>query len=243
MLKLMEASDNSAEGFGQVVATILNQTGLSPEEFCSRLQLIDGDLGTSKNFNSIRALRTPSKLIMGTENQPINDSPPKIATEEWNATVEACYKKFFSPEARQATSKENCPKLHALLFRLHDFSTVVEANRAMKAGDVGRLMNIWKIWSIMSQALPGLVNYRSYLPRMVLLLQNILPPSLRKYILHTLLISPSGQENHFVAKDYYLELQNYSLKYFYNRTGAGTQVERLREMFSMNMNLPQDGKR
>ncbi|KAA1102285.1 hypothetical protein PGTUg99_020910 [Puccinia graminis f. sp. tritici] len=61
MLKLMEASDNSAEGFGQVVTTILNQTGLSPEEFFSRLQLIDGDLGTSKNFNSIRALRTPSK--------------------------------------------------------------------------------------------------------------------------------------------------------------------------------------
>ncbi|KAA1134309.1 hypothetical protein PGTUg99_035037 [Puccinia graminis f. sp. tritici] len=36
------------------------QTGLDPEQFCSQLQLIDGDLGTAQNFNSLRSLRTPS---------------------------------------------------------------------------------------------------------------------------------------------------------------------------------------
>ncbi|KAA1124658.1 hypothetical protein PGTUg99_027063 [Puccinia graminis f. sp. tritici] len=60
MLKLMEASDNSSEGVGQVLVSIINQSGLTPEEFCSRLQVMDGDLGTCQNINSLRALRSPS---------------------------------------------------------------------------------------------------------------------------------------------------------------------------------------
>jgi hypothetical protein len=118
---------------------------------------------------------------------------------------------------------------------LHDFSTVVEAKRSMKAGDVGRLRIVWSKWCLMTQALPGITNYSSYLPQMVLLLTVILPPSMRKYLRHNLLISPTGRLNHFVAKDFWLEIQNYWLKYFYNRCGNGTQIERLRDMFSSNI--------
>jgi hypothetical protein len=98
---------------------------------------------------------------------------------------------------------------------MQDFSTVVEANRAMKAGDVGRLINIWKMWSVMTQSLPGLTHYSAYLPRLVLFLTQILPPDLAKLIRHTLLVSPSGRPNHFVAKDFFLETYNYLLKFFY----------------------------
>ncbi|KAA1089281.1 hypothetical protein PGT21_012533 [Puccinia graminis f. sp. tritici] len=60
MLKLMDASDNSSEGVGQVLDSIIRQSGLTAEEFCSRLQVMDGDLGTCQNINSLRALRSPS---------------------------------------------------------------------------------------------------------------------------------------------------------------------------------------
>ncbi|OAV95676.1 hypothetical protein PTTG_26554 [Puccinia triticina 1-1 BBBD Race 1] len=60
MLKLMDASDNSAEGIGQVFTTILHQSGLLGDEFYGRLQPMDGDLGTIQNFNSLRSQRTPS---------------------------------------------------------------------------------------------------------------------------------------------------------------------------------------
>ena len=320
-LKLMEASDNSAEGFGQVIESIISQTGLTPADFCSRLQIMEGDLGTAQNFNSLRALRTPSAhpehhlhnicfelgaahtlwniaqsilsyhfgdpnrtndlgtwqylhalgipsekvvpkkdftqmlnniekaheasifycicVIMGAENEAVTESDTlrRIPTERWNGIVNECYSKFFSPNARRATSKTESPKLYGFLMRLHDFSTIVETNRAMKAGDIGRVMNMWKIWSIMAQAIPGLVNYRSYLPRMVVLINEVLTPPLRQFVTHNLLVSPSGRENHFVAKDQYLELLNYALKFFHNRTGAGTQVDRLQEMFSLNINL------
>ncbi|KAA1099875.1 hypothetical protein PGT21_023486 [Puccinia graminis f. sp. tritici] len=321
VLKLMEASDNSAEGLGQVIDSIIKQTGLDPEEFCSRLQILDGDLGTAQNFNSIRAMRTPSeycehhlksicfqlgashtlwnlaqailtshfgnpsqtndlgtwhylhalgipsekaipkkdftlmlnniektheasifyclRVIMGNENESITDdqSQPTIPTSRWNEIIQECYVRFLSPQARRKNPKQLSPKRYSFLIQLHDFSTIVEANRAMKAGDVGRLMNIWKVWSIMAQALPGLVNYRSYLPRTIILLKHVLPPDLSKFILHNFLVSPSGRDNHFVPKDYYLELLNYWLKFFYNRSGIGTQVARLQEMFSLNMGL------
>ncbi|KAH9460145.1 hypothetical protein Pst134EA_007209 [Puccinia striiformis f. sp. tritici] len=59
VLKLMDASDNSAKGVGQVLVSIISQTGLTPEEFCPCIQVMDGDLGTCQNLNSLRALQTP----------------------------------------------------------------------------------------------------------------------------------------------------------------------------------------
>jgi hypothetical protein len=60
MLKLMEESDNSAEGIGQVLESVQRQSGLTATEFSSRLQPMDGDLATIQNFNSIRDIRYPS---------------------------------------------------------------------------------------------------------------------------------------------------------------------------------------
>ena len=113
----------------------------------------------------------------------------------------------------------------------------MEANWAMNAGDIGRLMNIWKLWLVMSQSLKGLNHYLLYLPQLVLMLTQLLPPSLSKLFRHQMLVSPSGRPNHFVAKDFFLENQNYWLKYFYNRGGIGTEVKRLSNLFSLNIRL------
>ncbi|KAA1124370.1 hypothetical protein PGTUg99_029198 [Puccinia graminis f. sp. tritici] len=61
MMKLMNESDNSAEGIGQVMEALRRQSRLEPGEFFGRFQLIDGDLGTAQIFNAIRSLRFPSK--------------------------------------------------------------------------------------------------------------------------------------------------------------------------------------
>jgi hypothetical protein len=170
---------------------------------------------------------------MDDHNTEIREHLPVIPTSEWNDIVDKCYERFFSHEARR--SARSTPKLNNLLIRLQDFSTVIEANRAMKRGDIGRLINIWKMWSIMTQSLPGLTHYSAYLPRLILLLTHILPPSLSKLIRHSILVSPSGRPNHFVAKDFLLETHNYWLKYFYTRGGIGTQIDRLQALFSSNI--------
>ncbi|POW11554.1 hypothetical protein PSHT_08425 [Puccinia striiformis] len=285
MLKLMEESDNSAEGIGQVMESLQRQSGLEPEEFFGRLQLIEGDLGTSQIFNAqfepfacpvnitrwttlacggyLDALGIqPEKVIqkkdftkmivhmeqvheatlwqclrtvMNIENNVVEEQLPVIPTEQWNDIIHKCYNRFCSPDA--LINAHSDPRLNNLLVRMQDFSTVIEANRAMKAGDVGRLINIWKMWTFMTQSLPGLTHYSAYLPRLVLLITQILPPSLGKLIRHTLLVSPSGRPGHFVAKDFFLENYNYWLKHFYTRGGMGTQIERLKTLYSSNIPL------
>ncbi|KAH9458328.1 hypothetical protein Pst134EB_010636 [Puccinia striiformis f. sp. tritici] len=321
MLKLMDESDDSAEGIGQVMESVQRQSGLTPEEFFARLQPMDADLATIKNFNSLRDIRSPSdfdennmnniifqlggahtlwniaqtiftthfgdpsneydlgawrlleglgiphdkvlqkkdftlmlqqlelvhkatlyyclRVVMNINTEPVSLDPQQLPTAEWNAIIVECYNRFCSPQARARAADLKSPKQHNLVVRLQEFSTVVEANNAMKAGDIGRLMNVWKMWSVMAQSLPGLTHYASYLPRLVLLLNEILPPSLSKLLKHNLLFSPSGRPGHFVAKDFYLENCNYWLKFFFNRGGVGTDIQRLKELYSTNIILLQ----
>ncbi|KNF03213.1 hypothetical protein PSTG_03478 [Puccinia striiformis f. sp. tritici PST-78] len=180
------------------------------------------------------------RVIMKTTRQNIGHERVTVKTDEWNTIINQCYTRFCSPEARSLAAKQKSSKLSNTLVQLHDFSSVVEAKRLMKAGDVGRLMHVWKKWSLMTQGLTGLTNYSSYLPRLVLLLTVILPPAMRTYLSHNLLFSPSGREDHFVAKDQWLEVKNYWLKFLFNKHGKGTQIDRLRDLFSVNIDLLQE---
>jgi hypothetical protein len=189
------------------------------------------------------------RVVMKTESVPLaefNEKNPKpvIPTAKWNGYIAKFYERYCTGDARakayeDATSDPPIasPRLSNLLLRLQDFSTVVEANRAMKAGDVGRMLNMWKMWSVMSQGLKGLNSYSSYLPRSVLLLTELLPESFAKLFRHSLLFSPSGRDDHYLSKDGYLEIQNYWLKHVYNSSGQGTQIDRLKDTFSLNIHL------
>ncbi|KNE86552.1 hypothetical protein PSTG_20086, partial [Puccinia striiformis f. sp. tritici PST-78] len=60
MLKLMIASDNSAQGVGEVFTGLIEQVGLTAEEFHSRLQIIEGDLGSCNLLDSLKRQRVPA---------------------------------------------------------------------------------------------------------------------------------------------------------------------------------------
>jgi hypothetical protein len=82
MLKLMVASDNSALGVGEVFTGVIQQSGLSPAKFHSRLQIIEGDLGSCNIFDSLRKQRTPA---LGDHNSLDNVLPiPGAAHTLWN---------------------------------------------------------------------------------------------------------------------------------------------------------------
>ncbi|EHS64102.1 uncharacterized protein PGTG_20804 [Puccinia graminis f. sp. tritici CRL 75-36-700-3] len=319
MLKLMVASDNSAQGVGEVFDSLLEQTNMNVKDFSSRLQVIDGDLGTCTNVHSLRSQRVPDKhveeslinvctilggshtlwnisqaiyskhygndsdsrdsgawrflnglgipankmldkkdytamiqniqkihtatlvhcikTVMGTDKDPVPEDLPLISSQEVHNLIQETYKEFFSPMAQDAASGRSSPKLANLMRRLSDFATIVEGNSAMKAGDIGRLMNVWKRWAIISQGVKKLTNYLIQLPRMIILLNEILPKGLRKVISHSLLIAPSGRQKHFVAKDQHLKNQNFWLKYFFNHSGQGTDIKRLKDVYSLNVPL------
>ncbi|KNE91689.1 hypothetical protein PSTG_14908 [Puccinia striiformis f. sp. tritici PST-78] len=307
MLKLMDASNNSAQGIGQVFHSLWLQSGLKAEEFFNCLQPMDGDLGTVQNCNCLRAQRTPNtypqeslnnvvfqlgashtlwnvastiftqhfgdpkvatdggawqflealgfpsekviqkedytlminqmervtesiiyyglRVIMKVNCKPRTEEQVKLSTAKWNAIVEECYSTFCTRRARKAAKGLDCPWLYNTLLMLHDFSTVVEATMGSYLRYDIRTDFLWKKWSLMAQALPGITNYSLYLPRQVLLLTEILPLSLRKYLRHNLLMSPIGRKDHLVAKDFWLEIQNYWLEFLYNQCGMGTNID------------------
>ncbi|KAA1071123.1 hypothetical protein PGTUg99_017615 [Puccinia graminis f. sp. tritici] len=82
MLKLMLASDNSALGVGEVFTGVIQQSGLKAADFHSRLQIVEGDLGSCNIFDSLRKQRTPA---LGDHNSLDNILPiPGAAHTLWN---------------------------------------------------------------------------------------------------------------------------------------------------------------
>jgi hypothetical protein len=138
----------------------------------------------------------------------------KLLSKEIQEVVDKCYDWFFSPKALEKASKLSSPKLKNLLLRLRDFATIIEADCAMKAGDIGRLLNMWRRWLVMLQGIKGLNHYSIHLTRTILLITKILSLGMRHVIQHSILMSPSGRADHFTSKDGFLEVQNYLLKYF-----------------------------
>ncbi|PLW18113.1 hypothetical protein PCANC_12726 [Puccinia coronata f. sp. avenae] len=84
MLKLMVASDNSAIGVGEVFTGLIQQSGLTPAEFHSRLQILEGDLGSCNIFNSLWQQRIPAA---DNESSLNNVLPiPGAANTHWNVS-------------------------------------------------------------------------------------------------------------------------------------------------------------
>lgn len=70
----------------------------------------------------------------------------------------------------------------------------------------------------MAQGVSGQSHYAIHLPRFITILEKNLPKNLAKAIRHSLLIPSGGHASHWVAKDFYLEIQNFWLIYFYNHS-------------------------
>jgi hypothetical protein len=102
------------------------------------------------------------RVIIKITNHKIGDKQMVLTTVNWNSIVNQCFNDYRLAQARKAALSGASAKLHNTLVQLHDFSTMVEAKRTMKDGNVGHLMIVWKQQSIMSQAMTGITNYQTY---------------------------------------------------------------------------------
>lgn len=128
---------------------------------------------------------------------------------------------YFDSNALETARESSNHTQYNMCLRLRDFATVVEAHAASRAGDIGRLMAMWKRWAVMAQGLPGLSHYSRHIPRLVLLLEEDLPKSVAHAIKHSLLIPSNERENHWLAIDEYMEIHICWLKHHYDTTVSG----------------------
>ncbi|KAH9807657.1 hypothetical protein DFH28DRAFT_1138510 [Melampsora americana] len=315
MLKLMNAADTSAEGVGQLMDQVDKQVGRDPVEHLAKLHIVEGDVGTCMNFESLREKRIPASnldegflnwltipglahllwnvmqaIVIHHYNDTTVDFNTGLAraaqelgvkidnihskkdfnlmlhmvhqvhaaeitaclmhilddkgygfdhldTKNAQEVVDECHTQFFTVASLKLAEENGDQVGYNLRLRLRDLGSIVEMDHAMKRGDIGRVMIILKTWSFMSHGVKGMSHYARHIPRLVLLLEHYLPKPVAHVIKHSLLIPASGRDGHFIAKDFYLELQNYWLKYFYNHSGPGTNIKRLTERFSLNIPL------
>lgn len=134
------------------------------------------------------------------------------------ALIDEVYDKYFTGQSIRNAEEADDGALYNLRLRLRDFSTVVEADNAMRAGDIGRLMSMWKRWAILAQGIKRLSAYAIHLPRYILMLEEYLPQKFARVIKHCLLLPSGGRTGHWVAKDFYLETQNFWIKFFCNNS-------------------------
>lgn len=130
--------------------------------------------------------------------------------------VDQCYEEFFTHSSISSAKSSGNNTAYNFRLQLRDLASVIAANQAQRAGDIGRLLQVWKRWSVMAQGKAGLTHYSKHLPRLIVLLEDTLPEDLSHVIKHCMLLPTGEREGHFVPKDFYLEQMNYLLKYFYN---------------------------
>lgn len=138
--------------------------------------------------------------------------------DNFEKLFEALWENYFSASGIEDARVSGDYTAYNLRLRLRDFATVVEAQDATRAGDIGRLMNMWKWWSVMAQGLPGLSHYSRHIPRLVMLLEEDLPKSLAHMIKHALLIPSNERENHWLPLDEVMEVNICWLKNHYDTT-------------------------
>lgn len=153
--------------------------------------------------------------------QTIDSWPTPVVIEEpgvAQAIIDRCYERYLSFDALQESKRDADWTIYNMQLRLRDFASIVEGDNAMRDGDIGRVIRMWKKWSIMAQGMSGLSHCAIHLPRFITILEKNLPRRLAKAIKHSLLIPSAGRGGNWVAKDFYLEIQNFWLKYFYNHS-------------------------
>lgn len=143
---------------------------------------------------------------------------PNISdTEEARSIIEQTFEQYFSARSLRQAKNEGDIRSYNLMLRLRDLATYEEADQATKRGDIGRLILMFKRWSVMAHGAPGLLHYARHIPRLVLLLEHYLPLGLAYVIKHSMMVSARGMRGRFEAKDLVLEHKIFWLKYFLNR--------------------------
>lgn len=139
-------------------------------------------------------------------------------THQAQKVIDQCYDKYFSLSSIKDSEDSGNTTSYNFHLCLRDLASVVEADQAQRAGDIGRLILMWKQWVLMAQGKSGLTHYSKHLPRLVTLITTTLPTSLAHVVKHSMLLPTGNREDHWVAKDFFLEQINYLLKYFYKNS-------------------------
>ncbi|KAF9313771.1 hypothetical protein BG003_004855 [Podila horticola] len=100
--------------------------------------------------------------------------------------------------------------VNAAIF-IRDMMVYMELNSSIKAGDVGRILNVMRMITIMFQG-GNVPNYAKALMRFIAGARHKWHPKKTRAILSTMVVNTRGKENSFIPTDLYQEHNNFLTK-------------------------------
>ncbi|KAJ3831844.1 hypothetical protein F5878DRAFT_672513, partial [Lentinula raphanica] len=105
------------------------------------------------------------------------------------------------------------------LLQNRDTLLYIEIVDAIRSGDIGRVINIFKMWMVMMRAKKTMPKYADAFFETLGRL-NTYPEILKKFYLHNWLVNVTGKENRWKEVDLLQEHQNFWAKIIYNAKGS-----------------------
>ncbi|KAF9579391.1 hypothetical protein BGW38_004360 [Lunasporangiospora selenospora] len=136
-------------------------------------------------------------------------------------------------DAKSLNHQTNTTNYNAALF-VRDMIFYIEFSAAIKVGDVGRIEQVLRWLTIITQA-GSTSNYANELLKLQFGLQKHWSKERREAILQSWLINTKGTENGFIPADLYQEHCNKTIKEIYSSKGSNASWEMLATLVSTNI--------
>ncbi|KAK6966939.1 hypothetical protein R3P38DRAFT_2383826, partial [Favolaschia claudopus] len=140
---------------------------------------------------------------------------------EFEAVARTVFDKLFSSaavNALRAQEKRDITLENTILFN-RDALFYIEYTRAVKKGDIGRVLNVLAIWMVMMRAPKTMPRYADAIFETLVRIKKF-PPKLRQLYFMNWLVNLTGKLLGFKPVDLLQEHQNFWAKIIYNAKGS-----------------------
>ncbi|KAK6987846.1 hypothetical protein R3P38DRAFT_2805309 [Favolaschia claudopus] len=145
---------------------------------------------------------------------------------EFEEVAQTVFSKLFSSgavNALRAQEKRDITLENTILFN-RDALFYMEYTRAIKKGDVGRVLNVLAVWMVMMRAPKTMSRYADAIFKTLVRIKKF-PPKLRELYLMNWLVNLTGKLLGFKPVDLLQEHQNFWAKIIYNAKGSNRSWE------------------
>ncbi|KAJ6479781.1 hypothetical protein C8R45DRAFT_1216261 [Mycena sanguinolenta] len=144
-----------------------------------------------------------------------------VTTAEFDVVAKTVFEKLFSTTAVNDLRKQDKRDItleNAILYN-RDALFYIELTRAIKKGDIGRVLNVLAIWMVMMRSPKTMPRYADAIFETLVRIKKF-PPKLRALYLANWLVNLTGKLLGFKPVDLLQEHQNFWAKIIYNAKGT-----------------------
>ncbi|KAJ3729395.1 hypothetical protein C8R42DRAFT_742175 [Lentinula raphanica] len=173
----------------------------------------------SKDAGAAAHISDGFRLFCGIED--LDQWARSASSDDFIHVSDLVYENLFTTrsfDAAKSSENQDTTYLNNLLQN-RDTLLYIEIVDAIKSGDIGRVVNVFRVWMVMMRAKKTMPKYADAFFETLGRL-NTYPETLKKFYLHNWLVNVTGKEKRWKEVDLLQEHQNFWAKIIYNAKGS-----------------------